>query len=172
MKDIERCTDKTHIDAVEPILEDCIVRREECAQKPSATYGGAGRNRTADEGFLDPCLAARLPRRCGFRLDDRLPQFRVQDDGLSNVLRRPLLLLMPAPLLERGVGIAPAHSQVTLQYALGAFDKLSCFRVPTEDPRSPSPAGRCQALLQPCSRCGKGIGVRDNDTSVAANDEG
>ncbi len=30
---------------------------------PTVIFGGAGRNRTADKGFADPCLATWLPRR-------------------------------------------------------------------------------------------------------------
>ena len=55
--------------------------------------GGAGRNRTADEGFADPCLATWLPRLASFHLEDVLPYFRVQDDRPSNILHGSIFLL-------------------------------------------------------------------------------
>lgn len=87
-------------------------------------FGGAGRNRTADKGFADPCFATWLPRPL-LCLADALPYFSAQNDGLSNLFHRSLFLLALA--LQSQEGFVLAQSQFPLQNALAALDKLSRF---------------------------------------------
>ena len=58
-----RCTRQPADRARGQILEDCFVPRGQ----NRAMHGGAGRNRTADEGFADPCLPTWLPRQRSIR---------------------------------------------------------------------------------------------------------
>jgi hypothetical protein len=62
---------------------------------------------------------------CYSVLADALPYFSAQNDGLSNLLHRLLLLALA---LEGQEGFMFAQSQFPLQNALAALDKLSRFQ--------------------------------------------
>jgi hypothetical protein len=83
----------------------------------SVIFGGAGRNRTADKGFADPCLATWLPRPWLFSFLDALPYFSIQNDGLSNLFHRSLFLLALALQSQEGFALAPSIGKYLYSYA-------------------------------------------------------
>jgi hypothetical protein len=60
-------------------------------------------------------------------LDDALPHFSAQNDGLSYLLHRPLLLLALA--LQGQEGFVLAKAEFSLQNALAALNEFSRFQL-------------------------------------------